>query len=387
MNKKIIEKKLRSKDSSNFTDLTSRDEDWKYVSLQSDINNLELGKNTNLETTEGFDLDANGSSYIVNKQKEGLSLTDFLEIEKPVIEESHKRPVDKFLFQQITKATGGFRADVSSDIEDYFKINFQSKENTIPYMGLNIEKNKSAKFFINFGNLVESNLYPLIEINLEANSNLEMIIQVTSNHEINLINSIYAKLEKDAGLSIHMVSTGGGFSRSRIDVDLFGNGSNFNIDGVYFGENKQTHDNRVFVNHLGQNTTSNMQTKGVLGDESTSIFTGTIHIAEGATKTESHQENRNILLSEKASAQSVPNMEILCDDVICGHGSSVGPIDENLYHYVMSRGINKEKAEKLLIKGFFNEVINKDSWDIINKEISSELIAKYDNVLERSSNG
>ena len=387
MNKKIIEKKLRSKDSSNFTDLTSRDEDWKYVSLQSDINNLELGKNTNLETTEGFDLDANGSSYIVNKQKEGLSLTDFLEIEKPVIEESHKRPVDKFLFQQITKATGGFRADVSSDIEDYFKINFQSKENTIPYMGLNIEKNKSAKFFINFGNLVESNLYPLIEINLEANSNLEMIIQVTSNHEINLINSIYARLEKDAGLSIHMVSTGGAFSRSRIDVDLFGNGSNFNIDGVYFGENKQTHDNRVFVNHLGQNTTSNMQTKGVLGDESTSIFTGTIHIAEGATKTESHQENRNILLSEKASAQSVPNMEILCDDVICGHGSSVGPIDENLYHYVMSRGVNKEKAEKLLIKGFFNEVINKDSWDIINKEISSELIAKYDNVLERSSNG
>lgn len=387
MNKKIIEKKLRSKDSSNFTDLTSRDEDWKYVSLQSDINNLELGKNTNLETTEGFDLDANGASYIVNKQKEGLSLTDFLEIEKPVIEESHKRPVDKFLFQQITKATGGFRADVSSDIEDYFKINFQSKENTIPYMGLNIEKNKSAKFFINFGNLVESNLYPLIEINLEANSNLEMIIQVTSNHEINLINSIYAKLEKDAGLSIHMVSTGGAFSRSRIDVDLFGNGSNFNIDGVYFGENKQTHDNRVFVNHLGQNTTSNMQTKGVLGDESTSIFTGTIHIAEGATKTESHQENRNILLSEKASAQSVPNMEILCDDVICGHGSSVGPIDENLYHYVMSRGVNKEKAEKLLIKGFFNEVINKDSWDIINKEISSELIAKYDNVLERSSNG
>ena len=387
MNKKIIEKKLRSKDSSNFTDLTSRDEDWKYVSLQSDINNLELGKNTNLETTEGFDLDANGSSYIVNKQKEGLSLTDFSEIEKPVIEESHKRPVDKFLFQQITKATGGFRADVSSDIEDYFKINFQSKENTIPYMGLNIEKNKSAKFFINFGNLVESNLYPLIEINLEANSNLEMIIQVTSNHEINLINSIYAKLEKDAGLSIHMVSTGGAFSRSRIDVDLFGNGSNFNIDGVYFGENKQTHDNRVFVNHLGQNTTSNMQTKGVLGDESTSIFTGTIHIAEGAIKTESHQENRNILLSEKASAQSVPNMEILCDDVICGHGSSVGPIDENLYHYVMSRGVNKEKAEKLLIKGFFNEVINKDSWDIINKEISSELIAKYDNVLERSSNG
>ena len=387
MNKKIIEKKLRSEDGSNIKDLTTRDEDWKYVSLQSDINNLELGNNTDLQVSEGFHMDANGSIYNLNNPVEGISFIDFSEIDTPVIEESLKRPIDKFLYQQITRASGGFRADVKDDITDYFKINFQSKENTIPYLGINVEKNKSAKFFMNFGDLVQSNIYPLIELNLETNSNLEIIIQSTSCHEINLINSLYAKLNKDASLSMHMVSTGGTFSRSRIDIDLYGNGSNFNIDGVYFGENQQTHDNRVFVNHLGQNTTSNMQTKGVLGDESKSIFTGTIHIAEGASKTESHQENRNILLSDKASAQSVPNMEILCDDVICGHGSSVGPIDENLYHYVMSRGVNKEKAEKLLIKGFFNEVINKDSWDIINKEVSSQLISKYENVLERSNNG
>ena len=316
-----------------------------------------------------------------------IVFTDLVDIDTPVIDESIKRPVDKFLFQQLTRATGGFRIDVNDDIVDYFKINFESEQNTIPYIGINVNKNKSARFFINFSDLVKSNIYPLIELYLDVNSNLELIIQVTSTHEINLINSLYAKLEKDSSLSIHTVITGGVFSRSRIDIDLIGNGSNFNIDGVYFGENKQVHDNRVFVNHLGQNTTSNMQTKGVLGDESTSIFTGTIHIAEGATKTESHQENRNILLSKKASAQSVPNMEILCDDVICGHGSSVGPIDENLYHYVMSRGINKEKAEKLLIKGFFNEVINKDSWDIINSEVSTNLNKKYNNVLERSKNG
>lgn len=382
-----MDKKARSKEISDIADLTSRNEDWKYVSLQSDINNLELGNNTELEPTEGYHLDANGTSYNINSEVDGLTFTDLVDIENPVIEESIKRPIDKFLFQQITRATGGFRVDVNKDVTEYCKVNFQSKQSTIPYIGVNVNKNKSAKFFINFGDLVQSNIYPLIELNLDTNSNLELIIQVTSSYEINLINSLYAKLEKDASLSIHMVSTGCTFSRSRIDVDLYGNGSNFNIDGVYFGENKQTHDNRVFVNHLGQNTTSNMQTKGVLGDESTSIFTGTIHIAEGASKTESHQENRNILLSEQASAQSVPNMEILCDDVICGHGSSVGPIDENLYHYVMSRGVIKEKAEKLLIKGFFNEVINKDSWNIINEEVSSQLISKYDNVLERANNG
>jgi hypothetical protein len=387
LNKIIIDKKVRTKQKDDIADLTTKNEDWKYSPLQSDINDLELGKNTDLEITEGFDVNTNGTSFNLNKQIDGLNFTELSEIQTPVIDESIKRPVDKFLFQQLTKATGGFRIDVDDDVTDYCKINFESKENTIPYIGVNVNKNKTAKFFINFSDLVQSNTYPLIELYLDVNSNLEIIIQVTSSYEINLINSLYAKLEKDSALSIHTVSTGGVFSRFRMDIDLVGNGSNFNIDGVYFGEKNQVHDNRVFVNHLGQNTTSNMQTKGVLGDESTSIFTGTIHIAEGATKTESHQENRNILLSKKATAQSVPNMEILCDDVICGHGSSVGPIDENLYHYVMSRGVNKENAEKLLIKGFFNEVINKDSWGIINSEVASQLITKYENVLERSNNG
>ena len=128
-----------------------------------------------------------------------------------------------------------------------------------------------------------------------------------------------------------------------------------------------------------------MVTKGVLGDSSKSVFTGTIHIAEGAEKTESFQENRNILLSDTASAQSVPNLEILCDDVICGHGSSVGPIEENLYHYVMSRGIEKVEAEKLLIQGFFNEVINEDGWENISEKVSEEIMQKYMNVLSRMS--
>jgi len=139
----------------------------------------------------------------------------------------------------------------------------------------------------------------------------------------------------------------------------------------------QIHDNRVFVNHIAKRTTSNMLTKGVLGDSSKSVFTGTIHIAEGAEKTESHQENRNILLSDTASAQSVPNLEILCDDVICGHGSSVGPLEEKLFHYVMSRGIEREDAEKLLINGFFNEVLKQDGWEEISKTVAKTILDKY----------
>ena len=304
---------------------------------------------------------------------------------KPLIKESIKRPFDKFNIEQFEKVTGGFQLNVTGDSEQYFSVNFQSDDNAIPYIGINVDKNKSGKLYLNFDQLVIGNIYPIIEIFLNANSNLEIILSVTSPKKINIANSIYAQLEKDSNLSIHSISTGASLSRSRMDIDLLGNGSEFSLDGIYFGEESQIHDNRVFVNHLGKNTSSNMITKGVLGDQSSSIFTGTIHIAEGAEKTESHQENRNILLSEEATAQSVPNLEILCDDVICSHGSSVGPIEENIYHYVMSRGIKKVDADKLLIKGFFNEVINDSKWDIVHDKVSEIIDRKYMNLIGRKN--
>ena len=86
------------------------------------------------------------------------------------------------------------------------------------------------------------------------------------------------------------------------------------------------------------------------------------------------------MLSEEAAAQSVPNLEILCDDVICSHGSSVGPIEEEIYHYVMSRGISKIDADKMLIKGFFNEIINDSSWNIIHDNVADIIDSKYTNI-------
>ncbi len=388
MNKKIIEKNIQNKASKDFEDISVKNEDWKYVGKNVfNINNFEIGKESKLSSNEEFNLDSNCYNYSVNDDIEGVSVTNLIDITSPIVDKSIKRPLDKFVLEQFEKVTGGFRLDLDKDFSEYYSINYQSDDTAVPYLGINVNTNTSGKVFLNFAELVKGNTYPLIELFLDKNASLELIISATSDSDIQLINTLYGKLLNDASLSIHLVSTGASFSRSRMDIDLVGNGSRFNIDGVYFGEENQVHDNRVFVNHLGKNTSSNMITKGVLGDESSSIFTGTIHIGEGAEKTDSHQQNRNILLSEKATAQSVPNLEILCDDVICSHGSSVGPIDEKLYHYVMSRGIDKESAEKLLIKGFFNEVINDESWEIIHDQVSNILEKKYENVLERANNG
>ena len=383
MNNKLFEKKLKSISSNEFENITAKDEDWKYLGKKIfELNNIEIGKPSNIKASKTFDIDSNCFTYEINSEHNHIEITNIKEIKKPLIKESIKRPFDKFNIEQFEKVTGGFQLNVKGDSEQYFSVNFQSNDNAIPYIGINVEKNKSGKLYLNFDELVIGNIYPIIEIFLNDNSNLEIILSVTSTKEINIVNSIYAQLERDSNLTIHNVSTGAGLSRSRMDIDLLGNGSEFSLDGIYFGEEKQIHDNRVFVNHLGKNTSSNMITKGVLGDESSSIFTGTIHIAEGAEKTESHQENRNILLSEQASAQSVPNLEILCDDVICSHGSSVGPIEESVYHYVMARGIEKVDADKLLIKGFFNEVINDSKWEIIHDKVSNIIEKKYMNIIE-----
>ena len=383
MNNKLFEKKLKPLSSKEFANINSKDEDWKYLGKKLfELNDIEIGKATDINSSKTFDIDSNCFTYEINSEHNHIEITDINEIKKPLIKESIKRPFDKFNIEQFEKVTGGFQLNVKEDNEQYFSVNFQSDDNAIPYIGVSVEKNKSGKLYLNFDELVIGNIYPIIEIFLNDNSNLEIILSVTSTKEINIVNSLYAQLERDSNLTIHNISTGAGLSRSRMDIDLLGNGSEFSLDGIYFGEEKQIHDNRVFVNHLGKNTSSNMITKGVLGDESSSIFTGTIHIAEGAEKTESHQENRNILLSEEATAQSVPNLEILCDDVICSHGSSVGPIEENVYHYVMARGIEKVAADKLLIKGFFNEVINDSKWEIIHDKVSNIIEKKYMNIIE-----
>ena len=383
MNNKLFEKKLKSLSSKDFENITAKDEDWKYLGKKLfELNDIEIGKATDIKGSKTFDIDSNCFTYDINSEHNHIEITDINEIKKPLIKESIKRPFDKFNIEQFEKVTGGFQLNIKGDSEQYFSVNFQSDDNAIPYIGISVEKNKSGKLYLNFDELVIGNIYPIIEIFLNDNSNLEIILSVTSTKEINIVNSIYAQLERDSNLTIHNISTGAGFSRSRMDIDLLGNGSEFSLDGIYFGEENQIHDNRVFVNHLGKNTSSNMITKGVLGDESSSIFTGTIHIAEGAEKTESHQENRNILLSEEATAQSVPNLEILCDDVICSHGSSVGPIEENVYHYVMARGVEKVDADKLLIKGFFNEVINDSKWEIIHDKVSNIIETKYMNIIE-----
>ena len=151
---------------------------------------------------------------------------------------------------------------------------------------------------------------------------------------------------------------GGDYSRLRIDTVLAGRGANGDLVAGYFGSGGQLLDFRTFQDHVAPDTTSNLLFKGALGGKSASVYTGLIKIRPDARGSQAFQTNRNLKLSDDAWAESVPNLEIENNEVQCSHASTVGPIDPEQRFYLESRGVPSDRAERLIVKGIFDEVVD-----------------------------
>jgi Fe-S cluster assembly protein SufD len=190
---------------------------------------------------------------------------------------------------------------------------------------------------------------------------------------------------RDAALSLSEIGLGGRSSRLHLIVDLEGRGGDARVIGLYLGHHSQTLDYRYFMNHRAPNTTSDMYLKGAVGDAARSVFTGLIRIDPAGQKTNALQTNRNLVLSEGAEAHSVPNLEILANDVRCGHGSAVGPLDADQRHYLMSRGLDRPRADRLQVKGFFEDVLARFPRAELEPPLRRTVMAKYAGIVERQA--
>lgn len=166
-------------------------------------------------------------------------------------------------------------------------------------------------------------------------------------------------IDRDATVRLGEVGLGAALGRVDLNMEFRGNGSHADLVGAFYGEHAQTLDYRLVMHHLGVSTSSDVFLKGAVQDRAESVFTGLVRIEDDASKTSAFETNRNLVLSDGARANSVPNLEILCDDVICGHGSTVGPLDEEPLYYLMSRGLSRPRAARLLVHGFFEEVFDR----------------------------
>ena len=164
---------------------------------------------------------------------------------------------------------------------------------------------------------------------------------------------------RDATLDTLNVSLGASVSRVDLNARLLGPGANSDMLGLYFGDSDQHFDHNTSQDHVADHASSDLLYKGALDDSSRSVFRGIIRVHPGAQGTDAYQTNRNLLLSKDARSDSLPNLEIEADDVRCSHGATVGHLNTEALFYLLSRGLPKEQAERLVVMGFLGEVMSR----------------------------
>ena len=188
--------------------------------------------------------------------------------------------------------------------------------------------------------------------------------------------SHHARVERDAELDWVAGGLGSAKGKIRIQNDLAGAGATSRVTGAYFADGTQHLDYDTFQEHMAPSTTSDFAFKGALRDESRAVWRGMIRVEEGAQKTNAYQENRNLLLSKAAHADSIPGLEIMANDVRCTHGATLGQVDRELLFYVMARGLTRSEAERLIVRGFFQDVLDRVDLEPVRDALAAALEAR-----------
>ncbi|MHB1987168.1 MAG: Fe-S cluster assembly protein SufD [Acidimicrobiales bacterium] len=169
----------------------------------------------------------------------------------------------------------------------------------------------------------------------------------------------WARAGRDATLRSFTASLGGAYARSRTDSLLDGQGGSAELLAAYLGDGEQVHDFRTLQEHAAPRTTSDLVFKGAVGGTARSVYSGMIRMRHGARGANAFQTNRNLVLSDGAHADSVPNLDIQENDVRCSHASAVGPVDVDQRFYLESRGVPAAVAQRLILLGFFQELLQR----------------------------
>jgi Fe-S cluster assembly protein SufD len=188
--------------------------------------------------------------------------------------------------------------------------------------------------------------------------------------------SHHARVDRDAELDWVAGGFGSAKGKVRIQNDLAGPGATSRVTGAYFADGTQHLDYDTFQEHIAPNTTSDFAFKGALRDEARAVWRGMIRVEEGAQKTNAYQENRNLLLSKSAHADSIPGLEIMANDVRCTHGATLGQVDREQLFYLMTRGLTRAEAERVIVRGFFQDVLDRVELEPVRDALAAALEAR-----------
>ena len=234
--------------------------------------------------------------------------------------------------------------------------------------------------------LIEEYASSTPELSAYTNAAVEIVVQQAAKVEYVSVQNLsratwhfashHARVERDAELDWVAGGFGSAKGKIRIQNDLAGQGATSRVTGAYFADGTQHLDYDTFQEHMAPSTTSDFAFKGALRDKARAVWRGMIHVEEGAQKTNAYQENRNLLLSKTAHADSIPGLEILANDVRCTHGATLGQVDREQLFYLMTRGLSRSEAERLIVRGFFQDVLDRVELEPVRDALAAALEAR-----------
>ncbi|MCF6277713.1 MAG: Fe-S cluster assembly protein SufD [Anaerolineales bacterium] len=346
---------------------------------------------------------AHGGQIILQAGGAEISLSDEL-IEKGVIftdlrsaEREHPELLEKLVGQSVRAEDGKFAALAAALAENgvllYVPPNAQIEAPLhsilwgpganlahLSHLLVWIDEGASATYVHEAASPDETNAHTLhaglVEIKVGDGANLRFVeLQSWGKHVWNFSHE-RVSIGRDANLDWIFGAVGSRLTKNFSDLDLVGRGAAGRMSGFYFADGDQHLDHDTQQNHLVPNTSSDLLFKGALKEKSRSVWQGMIYVAPGAQKTDGYQANRNLILSENARADSIPGLEINADDVRCTHGATIGKIDPEPLFYLLSRGIPQIEAERLIVEGFFDPIMQRIPFAGVRERLQQAITEK-----------
>jgi Fe-S cluster assembly protein SufD len=213
----------------------------------------------------------------------------------------------------------------------------------------------------------------VVELFVEQAAKLEYVSMQSLSQETWHFASHHARVERDAELDWVAGGFGSKKGKVRIQNDLAGQGATSRVTGAYFADHEQHLDYDTFQEHIAPNTTSDFAFKGALRDKATAVWRGMIRVERDAQKTNAYQENRNLMLSPTTHAVPIPGLEIMANDVRCTHGATVSRVDRDELFYAMARGLSRGAAERLIVRGFFQDILDRIEFEPVREAVAATL--------------
>ncbi len=357
-----------------------REDDWRYTEIEK----------LKLENFEPFESKAEIAVTKLSEDlvEKGIILTDintafekYPEIVKKYFFKSAKIDKDKFAALNASNFNNGIFLYVPKNIEldEPIRVNFDFDEkNSIIHNIIVVEPNSKIDFIEEYSNkeISQEQLNACVtEVFANNSSKINFYHLNTWTKNVNNFINIVGTIERDAAINWISGCFGGKLNRLKIDTIFDGQGSQCNNIGVFLGKGKEHIDFTTNMYHNTENTVNNVLVDGILKDESTSVYRGLIKIEKTAQKTSSYLENHILKLGDKTLANSIPSLKIEANDVKASHGATVGQIDEEHLFYLMARGLSRQEAERLIVEGFFEPVIQKIPSEELREKIR-EMVRK-----------